>query len=326
MRVWTTMFIIIALVLFTAVGCVNVPRQGQEVTEPSAPIAYLTQGHAPFVSIFVQQIASGFLVPVSVYRKVGDPPPIQQAVALLNGELGSTEYRLLGGAPAKIQSVALHNGVLDIEMPPEFPSWVLRNQTEERAFIGAVILTFTAFDDVEAVRFMVLGRPIQGMVGGLNLSGRLVRPTFVNYPKVAPSHKIALPHAVVYARVKGSNVLVPVTRSLPRRDPAAALQALLEFAPADNLISPLPQGIRLRAVTVEGGVAIVDLDRRVVNLFLQGAFNEQIVVDALVHTLLEFPEIRQVQFLIDGRVLGPVSANVDLSRPLSRTPINVIAP
>ena len=80
----------------------------------------------------------------------------------------------------------------------------------------------------------------------------------------------------------------------------------------------------MRGVAVEDDVAIVDLERRVVNLFLQGAFNEQIVVDALVHTLLEFPEISQVQFLIDGRVLGPVSANIDLSRPLGRTPINLV--
>ena len=318
MRVWPKVFMLIALVLFAAVGCINAPRQGQQVPELFAASMYTTQGHANFVSIFAQQRVSGFLVPVSIMRTVNDPPPMQQAVALLNGALDSPEYRLLGSAQSKIQSVSLQGGVLDIEMLPTFPAWVVRNQAEERAFIGAVVLTFTAFDDVEAVRFMVEGRPTQGIVGGFNLSSRIVRPTLVNFPQMAP------PHAVIYVRMKGSNVLVPVTRSLSRRDPALALQALLDFTPVDNLVSPVPQGIRLRGVAVEDDVAIVDLERRVVNLFLQGAFNEQIVVDALVHTLLEFPEISQVQFLIDGRVLGPVSANIDLSRPLGRTPINLV--
>jgi len=80
----------------------------------------------------------------------------------------------------------------------------------------------------------------------------------------------------------------------------------------------------MQSVRVEDGIATVNLDKTSVSLLLQGALDERLVLDALVYTLLEFPEVKQVRFLVDGRVLGPLGSHVDLSRPLGRTPINML--
>ena len=65
-------------------------------------------------------------------------------------------------------------------------------------------------------------------------------------------------------------------------------------------------------------------DKSAVTHIMQGTLDELLVLDAMVHTLLEFSEIKRVQILVDGRVLGPLSTNVDLSRAIGKTPINQV--
>ncbi|MBT9157511.1 MAG: hypothetical protein DDT36_00493 [Firmicutes bacterium] len=318
MRAWMKMFVVVLLALFMATGCLNVARRGTDA--PTAPVAtsYTTDGNAPFVSVFVVHQASSHLVPVSVSRKLDGSSPVEQAVFLINGGFVSPGFRLPGGPEARIVGVSHQGSTLEVEMTGAFQAWVSRNQAEQRTFIGAVVLTLTTFADVEAVRLVIAGRPVQGVVGGFNLSHPLARPSAIN------SVQLAEPHVVLYARMPDRDLLVPITVPVPRREPAMALQALLNFPPSDGLVSPVPRGVQFRGISVENGVAIVNLDKTVVNLFLRGAFHEQIVVDALVQTLLEFPQVKKVQFLVDGRVLGPLSANIDLSAPIGRTPINHI--
>jgi len=318
MRAWLKVMLILFVALFVAAGCTNVTRRGTDAPVPPVQVTYATAGNSPFVTVFVVHRASANLVPLSVPKRPGDSTLVEQAVALLNGEFSSPDFRLLGGPDARIAGVTMHNGTLEVEMSPAFQSWVSRNQAEERAFLGATLLTLTSFADVQAVRFVSSGRPIQGTVGGFNLSSPLSRPTLLNTASVRE------PHAAIYALAEDRQLLVPVTVSLPRREPLVALQTLLNLAPQGGLVSPVPRGVQVKGLSVDNGIAVVNLDRSVVKLFLRGAFHEQIVVDAIVQTLLEFPGVRQVQFLVDGRVLGPLSDNIDLSVPIGRTPINLI--
>lgn len=327
MRVTLKLIVAVMLVCFVAVGCVNSygrapvapPSMLHAVSIPSCE--YSTNSDIDYVSVYVLERASGLLVPISVSRKADDPPPVEFAVSLLNGGFSASNYRLFGVPQSRIQQVSLDNSILTVTLPPEFQTWVTRNLAEERGFVQSVVLTFTSFQDVEAVRFMTNGKPMYGTVGQFQLDKPIPRPQSVNAAVVNGAS------AVLYLRLRNSNVLVPLSRPVEKRDPATALLELVKFRGTDSLVSPLPASVSVKSVRVENGVATVNLDKNVVTLLLQGAFDEQLVLDALVHTLLEFVEIKQVQLLVDGRVLGPLGSNVDLSRPLSRTPINkLVAP
>lgn len=322
MRFALKLSVVVVLVVFVAVGCVSshgrIPVAPPAVlSSVSAPVSeYTTTGGTDYVSIYVLERTSGFLAPVSVPRKADDPPPVEYAVSLLNGGFSSSNYRLFGAPQSRIQRVTLENNVLTVTFSPAFQTWVTRNLAEERGFVQSVVLTFTSFQDVAAVRFMTNGHPMHGTVGHFQLDRPVPRPQVVNATVSSGAS------AVLYLRLRNANVLVPLSRPVEKREPDTALSELIRFRGTDSLVSPLPANVAVKSVRVENGVATVNLDKNVVTLMLQGAFDEQVVLDAVVHTLLEFPEVKQVQFLVDGRVLGPLGSNVDLSRPLSRTPIN----
>jgi len=318
MRAWLKVLIVLFVALFVASGCAADPRRGVDVSAPPVPVTYITTGNSHFVTIFVAHRSSSQLFPVSVPRLLEAPTPLEHAVALLNGDFNNPDFRLHGGPDTRIVGFTMNSGTLELDMSPAFQTWGSRNPAEARAFLGATVLTLTSFADVQAVRFVSAGRPIQGMVGGFNLGALVSRPTLVNASSVRE------PHATIYALAEASQLLVPLTVTLTRREPQAALQALLNFAPQGGLISPLPRGVQVKGLSIDNGIAVVNLDRSVVNLFLRGAFHERLVVDAIVQTLLEFAGVRQVQFLVDGRVLGPLSDSIDLSVPIGRTPVNLI--
>ncbi|MEW6400002.1 MAG: GerMN domain-containing protein [Bacillota bacterium] len=45
---------------------------------------------------------------------------------------------------------------------------------------------------------------------------------------------------------------------------------------------------------------------------------EALAVAAIVNTLTEFPDIRQVQILVEGRKVESLAGHADVSRPLTR--------
>jgi hypothetical protein len=65
------------------------------------------------------------------------------------------------------------------------------------------------------------------------------------------------------------------------------------------------------------GAAYVDLSKEVTVAQLPGARAELLAVYSLVNSVtLNFPAIRRVQIMIDGRTAETLAGHVDLSRPL----------
>ncbi|MBT9133543.1 MAG: hypothetical protein DDT39_01184 [Firmicutes bacterium] len=319
LRKWWLVFVLVALSLVT-VSCAN-----EQSRAPMVPFAtesihnqrsqYTSYGDSPFVVVYVLDRATGLVVPVSVIREPSETP-LEQTVRLLNAGSLPQSLRPLGASQSRIQGLTLGDSLLTVEMPPAFQSWVTRNLAEERAFVKAAALTFTSFQDIRAVQFRINGLPMHGAVGPFQLAQTLSRPMAVN-SLLADSNSL-----VLYLRLRDSDLLVPWAIPSARREPAVALHELARFRGHERLVSPVPASLSVQSVRVETGLAIVNLDKASVSLFLQGTTNQQLVLDALVYTLLEFPDIKEVLFLVDGRVLGPLGSNVDLSRPIGRTAIN----
>ena len=98
----------------------------------------------------------------------------------------------------------------------------------------------------------------------------------------------------------------------------AAVESLLEEPDEDNLTKIFPNNAAIRSVTVENGLAIVDLDGKFLKNFVGGSTGEELLVGSVVDTLTNFPEVTRVQFLVDGKEIETLSGHMDLSTPLER--------
>lgn len=115
--------------------------------------------------------------------------------------------------------------------------------------------------------------------------------------------------------------LVPVRRQLGGpASPAAALQALLNGPLAhEELFGAVPHTAKLLSLEVEDGLAVADFSRELVTDFNGGAQLESYLVKAIVNTLTEFPQIQEVQILVEGKVVESIGGHILVSRPLKRT-------
>ena len=129
---------------------------------------------------------------------------------------------------------------------------------------------------------------------------------------------------VVYRAPKNGDMTLiaeKVTYAVGKKTPAeAALDALIHTDPVSktliNLFSP---GTRVHSVKVEGDTARVDFNKAFAEKG-QGSYGEYMMVNAVVCTLTEIPEIRKVKFLVDGKDIDTISGHMDLTEPLTRNP------
>jgi germination protein M len=117
--------------------------------------------------------------------------------------------------------------------------------------------------------------------------------------------------AVYYLRTwRGRRYLAPEWHPVPytRAVAAAAVGELLGGRPLfPGTRRPFPAGARLRGVSLEAGTATVDLSGKA----LPGGTAGRWRLQALVHTLAQFPGVRRVKVTCDGR---------DVAGPLTRDP------
>jgi germination protein M len=116
--------------------------------------------------------------------------------------------------------------------------------------------------------------------------------------------------AVYYLRTfNGRRYLAPEWHPVPntRAVAGAAIGELLAGDPyCPGSRRPLPAGTRLRGVRVEDGTATVELSGT-------GPRLSRWALQALVHTLTQFPTVRRVQVRADGRAVGgPLARDRDL--------------
>lgn len=98
----------------------------------------------------------------------------------------------------------------------------------------------------------------------------------------------------------------------------AAVETLLEEPEEENLTTIFPKNTGFRKVTVEGDLAIVDIDGSILKSFVGGSTGEEFLIGSVVDTLTNFPEIKRVKFLVNGQEIETLSGHMDLSVPLER--------
>jgi spore germination protein GerM len=87
--------------------------------------------------------------------------------------------------------------------------------------------------------------------------------------------------------------------------------------PMGNLTPSLPSTTILRSVRIEGDKALIDFGDELVNGLPGGSDSEMLAVYSIVNTVaINFPRIRIVKLMINGKEAETLKGHLDLSEPL----------
>ncbi len=98
----------------------------------------------------------------------------------------------------------------------------------------------------------------------------------------------------------------------------AAMHSLMSGTKEKGQVSIIPKEAKLRHVTVQNGTAKVDFSKEFARKFTGGSTGEEMLVGSIVDTLTEFPEVQQVQFLIEGQPVETIAGHMDTTAPIMR--------
>ncbi|HEY5585347.1 MAG TPA: GerMN domain-containing protein [Ruminiclostridium sp.] len=127
----------------------------------------------------------------------------------------------------------------------------------------------------------------------------------------------------LYYRDK-AGTLVPVTRSVIKQEglAKAAIGGLVDEAVTREqldyygLYPVLPQGTKIKGMTVKNGSAVVDFSKEFVNLATQQ--DEQMAVASVVYTLTGFNTISNVTIKVEGKTVDKLKNGTELSNMRNR--------
>ena len=105
-----------------------------------------------------------------------------------------------------------------------------------------------------------------------------------------------------------------------RNDLAACIRstlAKLVRGPLGDLAPALPPSTIINSVQVQGDTAYLDFSKELVDGIPGGSSSEMTAVYAVVDTVsFNFPQIKKVKFLLDGRDVESLAGHLDLRMPL----------
>ena len=142
-------------------------------------------------------------------------------------------------------------------------------------------------------------------------------------PVQPPKQEIKQQSFIVYrASADGSEKLLPEKFTINDNGKSVAENALIA------LVSTKPQNARMEDVIPIGtkvlslkvddkGTAYADFSKELCK-HGQGSYGEMMLCYVITNTLTEFPEIKRVQILIEGKKVTTISGQMDLEEPLLR--------
>ncbi|MFW5999387.1 MAG: GerMN domain-containing protein [Halanaerobiaceae bacterium] len=94
------------------------------------------------------------------------------------------------------------------------------------------------------------------------------------------------------------------------------LRELIAGPESSSLEETIPEEVEVINFSLDGSLAEVDFNRKLVEEHWGGSTGERITVYSIVNTLAQFPEIEKVQILVNGKELETLAGHMDISGPL----------
>ena len=142
-------------------------------------------------------------------------------------------------------------------------------------------------------------------------------------PVEPPKQEIKQQSFIVYrAAADGREKLLPEKFTINdngKRAAENALIALVSTKPQDaSMEDVFPIGTKVLSLRVdEKGTAYADFSKELTKKG-QGSYGEMMICYAIANTLTEFPNIKRVQILVEGKKVTTLNGHMDVEEPLIR--------
>ncbi|MCI8336481.1 MAG: GerMN domain-containing protein [Peptococcaceae bacterium] len=131
----------------------------------------------------------------------------------------------------------------------------------------------------------------------------------------APAETVEV--TLYFVNEKG-DALVAEKRTIPKEEgiARAAVNALLQGPQNKGLQAAVPTGTLLKDINIkEDGSCIVDFNNTLLTK-MEAENGEMLTVAAIVQTLAQFSSVKEVQILVDGKIIETLGGKVDISKPI----------
>ena len=125
----------------------------------------------------------------------------------------------------------------------------------------------------------------------------------------------------LYFATGDAEAMVAEVRTLTKAETSPVEQALaaLIAGPQENgNLRTLPEESVILSVSVQDGVAFVDLGQTTVDYHWGGSLGDRMSLDSIVYTLTELEGISSVQLLLEGEIVEAVFGHIATGVPLTR--------
>lgn len=220
--------------------------------------------------------------------------------------------------------------ILDVEIDGEIASVNLSseynnlNASDAPICRAALIYTLTDLGFIDGVKISVDNvelRKANGEIQGVMkkndvVMGEILPPEPLNHEKIK-----------LYFSNQDTSELVEEEREVevnPNQHLAKYIMEQLIVGPRDsNHLATVPPETKIKDIKVKDGVCYVDLSEEFITKHTGGSFSESITIYSIVNSLTEIPEIKKVQFLIEGQKRQEFTGHVDFSKPFERESLKV---
>lgn len=108
------------------------------------------------------------------------------------------------------------------------------------------------------------------------------------------------------------------TRAVPADNVALrVLEALAEGPLTDELVRTIPSGARVRSVTIENGLAVVDYSAELRTNHPGGSAGELMTAYSIVGSLAALDDVDAVQIMLEGEVIDSLVGHLIFSEPMT---------
>lgn len=125
----------------------------------------------------------------------------------------------------------------------------------------------------------------------------------------------------LYVVARSGRRLATESQEIPL-EPSVQQQASEVVALLLRRSAAFPRGVKLREIFITSqGVAYVDLSQELISNHPGGSSAEELTVFSLTSTLIaNFPAIKTVKLLVEGREIQTIAGHLDLTLPYGRAP------
>jgi germination protein M len=217
----------------------------------------------------------------------------------------------------KILSVELKNDVAVVNLSAEYNTLKTKDALFCRA---ALVYTLTNLDFIKGVQILVDGKDLLKSNG--ESIGVVKREDIVIGNTVTPE-PLQYETVKLYFLNKDASGLIIEQRDIEvnKNQPIAKyiMEQLIVGPKNTGLLPTVPAETKIRDIKIKDGVCYVDLSTEFVTKHNGGSLGEVMTIQSIVNSLTEIPEIKKVQFLIEGEKQQEFKGHVDFSQPFERT-------